>query len=640
MGSKVNRQRAPAQLYRYLFRLRWLVPLFILAASGLHEMLLSILSPQVAERYPMWLPVVVYGATGSVVAWFGLGWLARLMREREEAEEELRAAYEHLSETHRRLLAIHDIGREIASAADMQQVLEVAARAPISLVNAKGTSVITFDPERNLLHLDVAWGLSDVYVRRLREQLESGVLADRCRSCDVLTAHVSGDCPLFEGMRDVAQREGIQSLVCLPFGRGERREGIITAYLDTPNAPPEDQVHLLGIVAAEIASVLESIRLRDQQVEALYAFEGMAHYRTDEEHLLAQVLEVTLQGWNLQRGAIFIPNRGEEDLCCVTRKAIGEVDGPLMALLRRVADRAYTTRAPYVVPDVHRSPLRSLAVPEDVGSVAAVPLFAGQEVLAILVIVSEMSGYFRQQHAPFFLAVGHHAGLAISNARLQAQVEQLAVLEERYRISREIHDGLAQSLSFIGWRLDRASSLIRQHQWNQAARELEEIRQALRDAYLDVRESIDGLRLNVDHPGGFLGALADYVANFRERTGLDVVLEEHTETGEIPDEIGVHLMRIVQEGLTNVRKHAQAKHVTVRLSEWPDRVELDIMDDGAGFDPDAPRPSSHVGLSSMRERVHTLGGTFTLVSRPGAGTRISVIVPKERNIPTVRKVAS
>ncbi len=609
-------------IIRWLLRGRWLLPLFIVAASAFHEAILRFLQPHVPPAVHPWTPVLVYGFTGTVVTWWGLTYLAQLLGERAQAERQLREAYDQLKATHRRLLAMHDIGREIAQAADMRHVLEVAARAPTTLANAKGAAVFTFDDEHNRLHLDAAWGLSETYLKHLRERIASATVVERCRNCTILEARVSGDCPLFDGLEDIAAAEGIGSLACLPFGRGERRDGIITAYFASPEGPPVDDVQLLAIVAAEIASVLESLRLRRQQVATLHQFEQILDTFQDETALLEHLLSITLTVWGVRRGAIYRPNQER----CVLMCAYPEAPSPdLAAVMDQVACRVVHTHAPYVIPDLRLAPESNNV--RLFGSLAGIPILSGHDLFGVMVLIADEAGFFRAQHATFLLSVGHYAGLAISNARLQAQVEHMAVIEERYRLAREIHDGLAQTLSFIGWRLDRATRLMEQGRWEDLETELEEIRQGLREAYLDVREAIDGLRLNLDHPEGLVGALREYIAGFQARTGLNIAFQAHVSPDKIPPEVAVQLLRIAQESLTNVRKHARARRVWVTLAQEGDAVVLRVQDDGIGFDPSRPQDRDHVGLSSMRERAAKIGGEFQLSSRPGQGTSVQVRVP-------------
>ncbi len=610
-------------------QIHWLIPPLVFLGATIHEViLLFLVHPR--PGYPLWIPVLLYGLTGSIVTWWGLGRLASLSQERERAKAELQAAYDRLAETHRQLLAMHDIGREIASAEDLQHVLEVAARAPVSLINARGSTVVTFDEKKRRLQLDVAWGLSNRYLEKLRARLEAGIPMERCQTCTVLSAHVDSNCPLFDGLQDVAKSEGIHSLACLPFGRGEKRDGIITAYFPDPEGPPENQLHILNIVATEIVNALESARLRDQHLEAIYALEHLPGQYPELETLLQNILDITLLGWDVRCGAIFLVTNEQLEQRPSVSKCPHSISEEALAFARRLALRALADKAPYVIPDTRHADFPTLPASSRIRSAAAIPLIAGQDVPGILLMFSESAGYFRAHHAPFFTSVGHHAGLALRNAQLRSQIEHMAVLEERYRLSREIHDGLAQTLSVIGWRLDRATMLLRKEDLTSLEKELEDIRQELRAAYLDVRQAIDGLRLDLNHPGGLYGALSAYAQDFSRRMGIEVTLESEGPVNEIPTDVGVQLLRIVQESLANVRKHAQARHVFIRLSHNERAVELYIEDDGVGFDPRQPRHRSRVGLSSIRERAEKLGGTLTLSSQQGAGTRILVVIPNRR----------
>jgi signal transduction histidine kinase len=244
-------------------------------------------------------------------------------------------------------------------------------------------------------------------------------------------------------------------------------------------------------------------------------------------------------------------------------------------------------------------------------------------------MIAEPRGRFGPAQAPFFSAIAHQAALAISNAQLHAQVQQLAILDERYRLSREIHDGLAQTLGSLGWQLDHLDLLLDSGDVAAARTVLAGTRQATREAYMDVREAIDGLRLAADHARGLTSVLSEYVEDFEDRSGIETNFEadEPAAAPALAPEAELQLLRIVQEGLTNVRKHASARHAWVALRYGSDRLELTIADDGRGFDPRLPRGRQHVGLTGIRERAHSLGGTVTIATSPGQGTRLTVTAP-------------
>ncbi|OGO09415.1 MAG: hypothetical protein A2Y61_05725 [Chloroflexi bacterium RBG_13_60_13] len=216
-----------------------------------------------------------------------------------------------------------------------------------------------------------------------------------------------------------------------------------------------------------------------------------------------------------------------------------------------------------------------------------------------------------------------------SRQQLEERSKALATLEERDRIAREMHDGLSQVLSYV--RL--ATSIIEERLDNAdiaaAREELRDVRRASRDAYEDVRQGISALRASGMLKKGFLTALDEFLNSYRAQTQLEVELkvvdEQAVGLGEAAQ---VQLLRIVQEALANVWKHAQARKVEVELGRSNGRIQVSVADDGRGFDPNEAASEAHrYGLQIMRERAESIGGTLEVLSRPGAGTRIIVGLP-------------
>jgi signal transduction histidine kinase len=225
--------------------------------------------------------------------------------------------------------------------------------------------------------------------------------------------------------------------------------------------------------------------------------------------------------------------------------------------------------------------------------------------------------------------MAHQMALAVRNAQLYTQLSQMAVLEERYRLSREFHDGLAQTLGYLGLQSERLEQLLKEGLVETAVSESAEMRRSIRAAYVDVREAIDGLRLGMGAVGQFAARLREYTTEFTRQTGVHVVFTAVPDQIDIPPDKALQLLRIAQEALTNVRKHAQADEVDVRLRQLDGELQLTIIDDGCGFPDSLPveRQYRSYGLASMRERTESLGGTLTVATQPGQGTRITVAVP-------------
>ena len=216
------------------------------------------------------------------------------------------------------------------------------------------------------------------------------------------------------------------------------------------------------------------------------------------------------------------------------------------------------------------------------------------------------------------------AAIAITTARLKEAEQQLVIVAERDRIARELHDSLAQVLGHIHLRL-RGLETGPTARHRSSATEMADLADVADEAYRDVREAILGLRETISGDNGLEGALREYIAKYARQTGIKASLHCDDATRRVispPSEI--QLLRVVQEALTNVRKHARESAVKLDLRDVNGTPVLSVSDDGEGFDPTSVVASltGGFGLRSMRERVELLGGTLDVHTAPGDGTRI------------------
>jgi signal transduction histidine kinase len=220
------------------------------------------------------------------------------------------------------------------------------------------------------------------------------------------------------------------------------------------------------------------------------------------------------------------------------------------------------------------------------------------------------------------------AALAIDNAYLHERLSQLAVAEERLRIAHEMHDGLAQVLAYVNTKAQAVKEFLRAGRTEDATRQLDQLAGAAREVYSDVREAIIGLRSAAVPGRPFTEALQDYLDTWEDQTGIPCRLHFDGEP-RLSSGAELQLLRIVQEALANVRKHAGARQVDVTLERTLGRLRVTVADDGAGFKPaDLGRAEfPRFGLATMRERAENGGGSFQLESAPGQGTRVTVELP-------------
>lgn len=619
-------------LHVQLRRLRWGVPLVVVALAALHQTGLHLFLSRTPALWHEWAELLLYGLTGSVVAWIGLSWIAAAVARRAEAEDKLRAAFAELEFNHQKLLALHDLGEHVAAADDEQIVLELAAQAPLKLTSARASTVVTFDDDHDRLKLDMTWGLSENYRNALRARMDQGIPAARCRTCIPLKTKASSDCPLFIGLQSYAQADGIGSLICLPIAHEQERVGVISAYFPSPDGPAEDHVRLLNILGGTIAAALHSLRLRTRQVSTLHALDRATQITEPLGDLAAQLLDITLAGWQAQAGGIFLYDDKAQTWTCLARHGLGDnLTAPRFSFGLQLAQQAFAAGHPLILPEM------SPADERDLLSAAAVPLVTEGQTLGALFLSAKRRRAFTESHSELLATMAHQIALAIRSGQLYAQLGQMAVLEERYRLSREIHDGLAQTLSYLGLQAERLEGLMASGRKDEAVSELGEMRQSIRAAYADAREAIDGLRPGLDAhaPDQLAARLSDYTAEFARQTGLVVQFAAEPQDFTTDPTTALQLLRIAQEALTNVRKHARARRVEVRLCASTEDLQLTVTDDGHGF-PDAAQPGrvyrSH-GLASMRERAETLGGALTIATGPAQGTHIAVTIPCSGRVP-------
>jgi signal transduction histidine kinase len=222
-----------------------------------------------------------------------------------------------------------------------------------------------------------------------------------------------------------------------------------------------------------------------------------------------------------------------------------------------------------------------------------------------------------------------HAGIAIENARLHARVHRLAVVEERERISKDLHDGIIQSIYAVTLALDDVEEIVDEDR-PEAVRRLDRAIDALHGTIRDIRNFIFGLRPVLLEAGGLSTAFETLADDVRLNAGLVVeVSADPSVEFDLPMVATAELLSITREALSNTARHADANRVEVELVGEGDRVRLTIADDGSGFDPAAEVGAEHHGLANMQARAARLGGVMEIASRPGEGTRIIVLVPAD-----------
>jgi signal transduction histidine kinase len=222
-----------------------------------------------------------------------------------------------------------------------------------------------------------------------------------------------------------------------------------------------------------------------------------------------------------------------------------------------------------------------------------------------------------------------HAGIAIENARLHDQVRRLAIVDERDRISRDLHDSIIQAIYAQTLALDDVPDLVASDP-AEAERRVDEAIEALHAVIRDIRNFIFGLRPVLLESGDLADGLEHLATELRRNGGVTVELAVDGREGldELPIELVAELLAVTREALSNVARHARATSAAIRLSPAADALRIEIADDGVGFDANARVASGHHGLGNMQARMRAAGGSFEMTSAPGEGTRIILWIPR------------
>jgi two-component system nitrate/nitrite sensor histidine kinase NarX len=265
--------------------------------------------------------------------------------------------------------------------------------------------------------------------------------------------------------------------------------------------------------------------------------------------------------------------------------------------------------------------------PPTLKSLMAVPLHTPERlVMGAMVVGNCRARGFQQRQLPLLRTVAGQVALIVQNADLMAELEYNTMIQERTRLAREIHDGLAQTIGFLKLQAAQMRSYLGRGEVERAGQSADLFYSTLSEAYQDARQAIDDLRIS-PHECGLSGWLEQMANEFAELSGLEVTLAPVEVKVDLSSEIHAQLIRILQEALSNVRKHARASQVWIVCQEVSQDLILEVRDNGDGFSPEDVSLTSRHGLRGMRERADLIGADFQVISRIGEGTTMRLRLP-------------
>lgn len=259
----------------------------------------------------------------------------------------------------------------------------------------------------------------------------------------------------------------------------------------------------------------------------------------------------------------------------------------------------------------------------------SVPLFDGMRSHGAMLLQQADCKHLDKWQIELLEAVGRHIGNALATTQRNEERHRLALLDERSVIARELHDSLAQSLSYLKIQVTRLQNLLGPQPRPEPVNEVVgELRDGLNEAYRQLRELLTTFRLRIDGRG-LPAAIDDTVQDFRRRTGLNITLENNLSSIELPPHREIHVLQIIREALSNIERHAEARHVSVTLRNADaNLLTVSIEDDGIGFDENST-PMHRYGIVIMRDRAQNLEGDLKVLHRNSGGTRVELTFPNQ-----------
>lgn len=567
--------------------------------------------------------------------------IVRDISERKRAEQALHDYAE-------RLEVLHEIDRGILAAQSARDIAQVAVGRVRQLIPCRRVGLVLID-----------WDTSEAIVLAVDTDGETQVGPGTCLSFESVAAQVRATWQDLAPIRwenleptlplhEVVKAEGTRAFVSVPLLAQDELIGFLNLAFADEASLTKGQEAFLRQVADQTAIAILNARLYDRIGQYTAELERMVDDRTRELQSMYEVMAIASQPLDLQTTLahslerVLAALRSQEGLISL----LDEAESPALHLavqqglpeevLARIASRpagqgleGWIVRhcEPLVVPDVTDD---SRVLPLDPAmparAYAGVPVQAGGRVLGVLAVLRETTQPpFSDEEVALLLSLAEQVGTVVESSRLRRLAEQAAVLEERQRLARDLHDSVTQSIYSLTLLAEAGLRMVQAEELQQIQRNQARLSEIAQQALQEMRLLVYELRPLPVMEEGLVRSIQHRLEAVERRAGVEARLMVEGEI-DLPAPVEEELYRITQEALNNALKHARASAVVVSIRVQEGQLELEVTDDGQGFDPETVRDRGGLGLNTMRERVESLRGELAILSRPGEGTTVQVRV--------------
>jgi signal transduction histidine kinase len=381
---------------------------------------------------------------------------------------------------------------------------------------------------------------------------------------------------------------------------------------------------------ADLDSRSTQIEQQHMELESLYRADDELRRHLHLDEVLQSLVNTAVELLHADKGSLLVWDDQREKLHARATYGFAPETIEIMSFSKGqgLAGKVALSGEPAIVEDaqIDERVTPGIIQAESIRGLIQIPIRVAGETYGIFSADYLQPHHFTEEEIRLLSAFAQRAGLAIETARLYEREAQIAVMQERNRLARDLHDSVTQSLYGVSLYAEVAAQLLKSGELEKAGKNLQELKAMALDALAEMRLLIYELRPSVFEAEGLVAAIQARLDAVEGRVGLETNLVIEGDIS-LPAKIEAGLYRIVQEALNNVLKHSHARTVTITLAQQEGLVCLEVADDGVGFDPVQACEAGCMGLHGMQERAQELDAEFEIVSQKGRGARVIVRRP-------------
>ena len=532
-----------------------------------------------------------------------------------------------------KLATLSAVAAVVSRSLELQDVLQDALENVLQVIEAEAGSIYLLDDKNDILNLAAHHGF-DSRLTDAVDKLRAGEgFAGRVAQTGqpMVVKDITTDPRL---TRLLVKAMGLRSLVSVPLrSKGTVLGVLVTMTRELRDFTPEEVQLLMAIgdqvgVAIENTRLFEGAKRRADQFRVINEVGRSITSILNVEELLETLTRLIQEAFNYYQVGIGLI---EDDNVHYKAGAGPLWDDPRFQhhlIPLKIGQDSITgwvaeSQQSLLVSDVKQESRYRHIEGSSTRSELAVPIKGRQDVIGVLDVQSDQPHIFDQSDRVVLQSLANQAAIAIENAQLYEQAQHLATLEERQRLARDLHDAVTQGLYSVNLYAEAAIRSLNKQQIELALDHLQELRETVTETMGELRLLIFELRPFPLSERGLAAALEARLEAVEGRAGLRTTFQANGDMA-LPTHVETALYRISQEALNNVLKHAHAQNVAITLCRDQETFNLEITDDGIGFDPQQVSESGGLGLPGLQERAVQLEAELTIYSQPGAGTQIKV----------------